>query len=125
MAQTEIQELSPIDIGRSRLLATFQSDVLQGHSLPCTAIHPDDYRLRFFMGHHWNHRETAWFDYFRSGWSASRTVYRLLTWHFGDKARSIRLLDFASGFGRGTGFLVQHVRPQQTWVSAIFDAGVE
>src|ERR1700681_2927836 len=125
MEPTETQELLPIDISRSRLLATFQSDVLQGHSLPCTAIHPDDYMLRFFMGHHWNHRETAWFDYFRSGWSASRTVYRLLTWHFGDKARSIRLLDFASGFGRVTRFLVQHLAPEQIWVSDIFEEGVK
>jgi SAM-dependent methyltransferase len=124
MAPTEIPELSPIDIGRSRLLSAFQSDVLQGHPLPCTAIHPDDYMLRFFMGHHWEHRETAWFDYFRSGWSAARTVHRLLIWHFGETARSIRLLDFASGFGRVTRFLVQHVPPEQIWVSDIFENGV-
>src|SRR5258706_14020787 len=124
MAPTESSELSPIDVGRSRLLATFQSDVLQGHSLPCTAIHPEDFMLRFFMGHHWNHRETAWFDSFRSGWNASRTVHRLLTWHFGEKARSIQLLDFASGFGRVTRFLVQHLPPEQVWVSDIFEDAV-
>jgi len=125
MEPTEPSELSPIDIGHSRLLATFQSDVLQGESLPVTAIHPDDYMLRFFIGHHWHHRETAWFDYFRSGWSASRTVHRLLSWHFGEKARSIRLLDFASGFGRVTRFLVQHLPPEQIWISDIFEDGVK
>jgi len=125
MEPTVPSELSPIDVGRSRLLATFQSDVLQGHSLPCTAIHPDDFMLRFFMGHHWNHRETTWFDYFRSGWSAARTVHRLLTWHFGENARSIRLLDFASGFGRVTRFLVQHLSPEQIWISDIFEEGVK
>src|SRR5947209_956048 len=107
MEPSEIQEPAPIDVGRSRLLSAFQSDVLQGRALPRTAIHPDDHMLRFFMGHHWEHRETAWFDYFRSGWSAARTVHRLLLWHFGERTRSIRLLDFASGFGRVMRFLVR------------------
>ncbi len=125
MADTEIQGPLPIDVGRSRLLSAFRSDVLQGRALPCTAIHPDDYMLRFFMGHHWNHRETAWFDYFRSGWSAARTIDRLLTWRFGQTVRSIRLLDFASGFGRVTRFLIQHLPPEQVWVSDIFEEGVK
>ena len=124
MEPSEIQELAPVDIGRSRLLSAFQSDVLQGRALPRTAIHPDDHMLRFFMGHHWEHRETAWFDYFRSGWSAARTVHRLLLWHFGERTRSIRLLDFASGFGRVMRFLVQHLPPEQIWVSDIFAEAV-
>ncbi|HEV8630920.1 MAG TPA: class I SAM-dependent methyltransferase [Thermoanaerobaculia bacterium] len=117
--------MNPIDPAGSRLLAAFRADVLRGAPLPSTAIHPDDYMLRFFLAHHHGHWEGALVDYFRSGFSAARTFDRLLRWRFGSRAGHLRLLDFASGFGRVTRFLVQHHPPRELWVSDIFAPAVD
>ena len=62
--------------------------------------------------------------YFNSGlfiWSALR---RALEWRFGELAKVGRLLDFASGWGRVTRFLVRDLPPERVWVSDIDAAAV-
>ena len=116
---------SSIDPAGTRLLAAFRADVLHGAPLPCTAIHPDDFMLRFFRERRHGHWEAAFVDYFRTGLAASRAVERLLQWWFGERLREIRLLDFASGYGRITRHLVQHCSPRRLWVSDVFAEAVE
>ncbi len=116
---------SSFDPGDSRLLAAFRADVLHGAPLPCTAIHPDDSMLRFFLERRHGHRARAVVDYFRTGHSAARAIETLLQWWFGERRPSIRLLDFASGYGRMTRFLVQRQAPEPLWVSDLFPAAVE
>lgn len=115
---------SSFDPGDS-LLAAFRADVLGGAPLPRTAIHPDDSMLRFFVERRHGHRERAVVDYFRTGHSAARAIETLLQWWFGERRPSIRLLDFASGYGRMTRFLVQRQAPERLWVSDLFPAAVE
>lgn len=114
-----------IDPAGTRLLDAFRADVLHGAPLPCTAIHPDDYMLRFFLHQRQGHWESALIDYFGTGLSASRTLERLLSWWFGAARGEVQLLDFASGFGRVTRYLVQHLAPRRFWVADIFPAAVE
>lgn len=114
-----------IDPAGTRLLDAFRADVLHGAPLPCTAIHPDDYMLRFFLLQHHGHWEGALVDYFSTGLSASRTLDRLLSWWFGAARREVKVLDFASGFGRVTRYLVQHLAPRRLWVADIFPTAVE
>jgi SAM-dependent methyltransferase len=116
---------SPIDPAGTRLLAAFRADMLHGAPLPCTAIHPDDFMLRFFRERRHGHWEAAFVDYFRTGLAASRTVERLLQWWFGERRREVQLLDFASGYGRITRHLVQHCSPRRLWVSDVFAEAVE
>src|SRR5687768_6524319 len=111
---------SSFDPGDSRLLAAFQADVLHGAPLPCTAIHVEDSMLRFFLERRHDHRERAVVDYLRTGHSAARAIETLLQWWFGERRASIRLLDFASGYGRMTRFLVQQQAPERLWVSDLF-----
>ncbi len=116
---------SSIDPASTRLLAAFRADVLHGAPLPCTAIHPDDFMLRFFRERRHGHWEAAFVDYFRTGLAASRAVERLLEWWFGERRQQVRLLDFASGYGRITRHLVQHCSPRRLWVSDVFAEAVE
>lgn len=117
--------MTPFDPGDSRLLAAFQADVLHGAPLPRTAIHPDDSMLRFFLERRHRHRERAVVDYFRTGHSAARAIERLLQWWFVERRPAIRVLDFASGYGRITRFLVQRQAPQKLWVADLFRAAVD
>jgi len=114
-----------IEPAATRLLAAFRADVLHGAPLPCTSVHPDDFMLRFFLLHHHGHWEGALFEYFRSGLGASRVIGGLLHHWFGPSLRELSVLDFASGFGRVTRWLMQELAPRRVWVSDIFPAAVE
>lgn len=91
---------------------------------PPLEIHRDDHMFRFLLEHHKGFRELALVDYFRSGWSVARLLRQILEWRFGVQQRSIRLLDFASGFGRCTRFYVASQPASRIWVSDIFPEAV-
>lgn len=57
--------------------------------------------------------------YLRQGADINATIQQLLNWRFGRKD-TIKFLDFASGYGRSTRFLVQDVPPSNVWVSDIY-----
>lgn len=88
------------------------------------AVHAGD---EMYQTHYWSHgedRELALGLYFASGRSLWSTIRQALRWRFGDLGRIERLLDFASGFGRVTRFLVNEVPPQRVWVSDIQEDAV-
>lgn len=70
-------------------------------------------------------RDRALFTYFRTGASIAGSMLQVLRWRFGDPGRVGRLLDFASGYGRVTRFLVREVPPERVWVSDVYAGGVE
>lgn len=106
-------------------MAAFRRDALHGAALPCTAIHRDDPMLRFFVGQRQGHREAALVDYFATGLQAARVVEGALRWRFGDPLERLRVLDFASGYGRVSRFLVQRLSARRIWVSDILPGAVE
>jgi len=63
--------------------------------------------LRFLERLHFDLRDRARFDYFRGGWSAHRLLRQILRLRFGAAAESASILDFGSGFGRTTRFLLR------------------
>src|SRR5581483_9510787 len=104
----------------SSVLTTFKRDVLGDTRLPPTDLHPSDFMMHYLLDHHYGHFETALFDYFRSGWSAWRTFSSVLRWRFGQDLKSPRLLDFASGFGRITRWMVSDIPARNLVVADIF-----
>ncbi|MFN7960634.1 MAG: class I SAM-dependent methyltransferase [Thermoanaerobaculia bacterium] len=64
-------------------------------------------------------------EYFRSGLLAHQTLCRLLAWRFGSVAATPSLLDFASGFGRTTRFLVRELAPERIAITEIKADAVE
>lgn len=94
------------------------------------AIPAADEMLSWAEGHHTGSRQQALVTYFNGGLMAWRAVEAVLAWRFGDgdgagarRARP-RVLDFASGWGRVTRFLVRRRPAADLTVSDIDAAAV-
>ncbi|HEX4960092.1 MAG TPA: class I SAM-dependent methyltransferase [Thermoanaerobaculia bacterium] len=88
------------------------------------AVDARDEMLAFLVQSHDGDRDRALFQYFQSGASIAGSLGQVLRWRFG-KAGGVRsLLDFASGYGRVTRFLVREVPPERVWVADVYAEGV-
>jgi SAM-dependent methyltransferase len=97
------------------------------------AIDDRDEMLAFLVKSHRGDRDRALFQYFQSGESIARSLGQVLRWRFGDPGgpggpgdlgRIRSLLDFASGYGRVTRFLVRAVPAERVWVADVYAGGV-
>lgn len=91
------------------------------------AIDERDEMLGFLVGGMEGDRDKALFAYFRSGHSIAGGLLQVLRWRFppwfgGNTAG--RVLDFASGYGRITRFLVREIPPERLWVADVYEGGV-
>jgi SAM-dependent methyltransferase len=65
------------------------------------AIDGRDEMLASLLHAHCGSIEAALVGYFQTGWMAAELLRRVLRWRFGDRG-AVRVLDFASGYGRMT-----------------------
>jgi SAM-dependent methyltransferase len=83
-----------------------------------------DEMLEFLVSGFEGDRERGLFAYFRSGLSIADAMTQILLWRFGGFDRIERLLDFASGYGRVTRFLLRHFQDgtarERLWISDIY-----
>ncbi len=96
-------------------------EVLAGTNLD---IHAADEMLAFLEETFGGDRDPALAVYFQSGLLIWETFREILLWHFGSLDRIGSLLDFASGYGRVTRFIVRDLPPERVWVSDIYEQGV-
>ena len=87
-----------------------------------TRIHPADEMYRFELSAPRRTPDIAAIRYFAIGHSIARTVAELARWRFGALAGVRSFLDFASGRGRTTRFLVRTLEPERITVADI-DSG--
>ncbi len=83
-----------------------------------TKIHPSD-QMHTFVASVLDNEEAARFHYFRTGAQLMDVLRQLVEWKFGSFANAGTLLDFASGYGRLTRFLLQEMPAGRVWVSDI------
>ena len=69
-------------------------------------------------------RDMALVHYLRSAAMGARTMGQVIRWFSHGTATGPRILDFASGYGRTTRFLIEQVPPERIWVSDIQADGV-
>lgn len=69
--------------------------------------------------------DRACIRYYFNGRRILDTVRQVLNWHFGQLDRISSFLDFASGYGRFTRFLVQDIPPKNVWISDIYAQAVQ
>jgi SAM-dependent methyltransferase len=83
-----------------------------------------DEMLEFLVRVYEGDRERALFSYFRTGQSVADSMLQVIRWRFGTPDKVGRLLDFASGYGRVTRFLLREIPADRLWVSDIYEGGV-
>ena len=88
-------------------------------------IDPRDEMLAFLMEINQGDPDRALFLYFLSGLSIADTLGQLLLWRFGGWERVGSVLDFASGYGRVTRFLLRDLPPGKVWISDVYEGAVE
>jgi SAM-dependent methyltransferase len=88
------------------------------------AIDGRDEMLGFLADTFEGDRDRALYEYFRSGASIADSLGQVLRWRFGAATPKLRLLDFASGYGRVTRFLVRQIPPDQVSVADVYAEGV-
>ncbi len=86
------------------------------------AIDDRDEMLGFLVEGMEGDRDKALFAYFRSGLSIADALLQVLQWRFPEGIGNV--LDFASGYGRITRFLVREVEPESLWVADVYEGGV-
>lgn len=70
-------------------------------------------------------RDEGLVDYFQVGNKLFSTYKQVIDWWFGGFDNVSSFLDFASGHGRGTRFLLQELPPEKLWVSDIVPDAVQ
>jgi len=88
-------------------------------------IHKDDEMFAFSRDKRRPHRDFTASKYFETGKSIADSVSQIVRWKFQGFRNVNRFLDFASGYGRVTRFLVQEIEPARVWVSDISASAVE
>jgi SAM-dependent methyltransferase len=83
-----------------------------------TNIHPADQMFNFITSTRGS-GSVAQSEYFTSGVQLLKVLEQLVQWKFGSFDNVGSLLDFASGYGRLTRFLVHRMPPDRIWVSDI------
>ena len=89
------------------------------------AIDAGDFMYRFLLEHRYGDRDLALVDYFASGASAAGLVRRIADWRWGEAANGMRVLDFASGFGRVARFLAATFGRKRLTVADVLAPAVE
>lgn len=108
----------------SPLVAALLSDLGIAPGTLELAVDARDEMLGFLVDSFEGDRDRALFGYFRSGASIADSLGQVLRWRFGALERVGKILDFASGYGRVTRFLVRDVPPERVWVADVYADGV-
>lgn len=88
-------------------------------------IHPDDEMLLYGLELHGGNLDRALVQYFDSGLNIVSALEQIARWRFGGFAGVGGILDFASGYGRATRFLVAKTPPEKVTVCDLYAEGVE
>lgn len=88
-------------------------------------VHEEDEMWRLFYYRGSENLDQSLVMYFHSGWKVWSAYRKILAWRFGAPERVGKILDFASGYGRITRFLVHDIPPERVWIADIYERGVD
>jgi SAM-dependent methyltransferase len=88
------------------------------------AIDARDEMLAFLLAASEGDRDRALATYFRSGLAIADAFGQVLAWRFGGPEGVGRLLDFASGYGRVSRFLLRGLPRERVWVADVYPEAV-
>lgn len=88
-------------------------------------IHPNDEMLLYALELHGGNLDRALVQYFDSGLNIVSALRQIAQWRFGGFAAVGGVLDFASGYGRATRFMVAEMPAEKVTVCDLYAEGVE
>lgn len=103
----------------SPLVAVWAAERVEGSEPRIGRIHPQDEMLQHLAEVHRGDQDQALVSYLQTGWSVFATLREVVQWRWGGFRNVLRLLDFASGYGRVTRFLVSELPDDRIWVADI------
>lgn len=109
----------------SQAVTTLLGDLGLRADDPRAAVHVDDEMLAFLRDVYDGDPEQALASYYISGRNIAAVMTQVLRWRSGDTSPAASVLDFASGYGRVTRFLLDVLRPDQLTVADILPGAVE
>ena len=95
--------------------STFKSEIAYQDEMYSYDLKPIDYQI--------NH--PALLYYYLLGYSIFSTVQQIINNHFDGFDKLSNFLDFASGYGRFTRYLIQTLSPQKIWACDIYSEAVQ
>jgi len=90
-----------------------------------SGIHEADEMYSYNLGMLRGSKAAAAMLYYLKGWQIAQAIRGVASWYFGGIQKVDSFLDFASGFGRVTRFLVRDLDPTRICVAEIQQAAVE
>jgi hypothetical protein len=109
-----------LDVVGDRAFAALIRDLARDPATFNTRVSPHDEMYLFVMDQTGGKSRTSLFEYFTTGYRIFDTMHKVVDWYFGGFHNVGKMLEFASGYGRATRFLVQHMPPERVWVCDIY-----
>ena len=81
--------------------------------------------MYLYLFNNYGNKAQAILEYFASGKQGFNIIKQICQWHFNDFDNITSFLDFASGYGRLTRFLVQEIPPNKIWICDIYKDAVQ
>ncbi|ABG50673.1 Methyltransferase type 11 [Trichodesmium erythraeum IMS101] len=114
-----------IDFNNKLIIDQFIQDQTKKSDKINVIIHPQDEMYLYALKNTDGRKDEALLRYFSNGKRILDAVKQIVEWYFDGFENISSFLDFASGYGRFSRFLVQEIPNNKIWVSDIYPKAVE
>ncbi len=114
-----------IDRNNKLIIDTFIQNQTREPEIFQVKIHPQDEMYLYALKNTKGNSNEALLRYFSNGKRILDAIKQIVEWHFDSFENISSFLDFASGYGRFSRFLVQEIPASKIWVSDIYTQAVE
>ncbi|NEO53677.1 MAG: methyltransferase [Okeania sp. SIO3B5] len=113
------------EIDNQLIIDTFIQDQTRKPEEMKVNIHPQDEMYLYALKNTEGNIDEALLRYFSNGKRILDAVKQIVEWHFDGFENISSFLDFASGYGRFSRFLLQEIPAHKIWISDIYSQAVE
>jgi len=113
-----------ISVDNNDAVKAFVDDQMKTRECDVVLSENDEMYL-FALGNHKGNKDRACIEVLATGKQSLNVVRKVVDWKFGGFENLSAFLDFASGYGRLTRFLVEELPPDRIWVCDIYPEAVQ
>ncbi|NEP80764.1 MAG: methyltransferase [Okeania sp. SIO3C4] len=113
------------EVNNQLIIDTFIQDQTRKPEKVKVNIYPQDEMYLYALKNTEGNIDEALLRYFSNGKRILDAVKQIVEWHFDGFENISSFLDFASGYGRFSRFLVQEIPAHKIWISDIYSQAVE